>query len=60
MINEEKPLEDKEEFILDNRPSNSGNFQSEDIYKEMINPKDSLKMRNIVKEFDDGSSFTIS
>ena len=54
MINEEKPLEDKEEFILDNRPSNSGNFQSEDIYKEMINPKDSLKIRNIVKEFDDG------
>ena len=54
MINEEKPLEDKEEFILDNRPSNNGNFQSEDIYKEMINPKDSLKIRNIVKEFDDG------
>ena len=30
------------------------NFQSEDIYKEMINPKDALRIREIVKKFGDG------
>ena len=30
------------------------NFQSEEIYKDMVNPKDCLKIINLVKQFDDG------
>ena len=54
LLKEEKPLQDNEELMLDNRPSTNDNFQSEDIYKEMIDPKDSFKIREIVKKFDDG------
>ena len=55
ILNEEKPLiEEKDELIIDNRTRKTQNFQSEDIYKEMLDPKDSLKIRDIVKKFDDG------
>ena len=30
------------------------NFQSEEIYKDMINPKDCLRINNLVKKFNDG------
>ena len=30
------------------------NFQDEEIYKELINPRDSIKIREIVKQYDDG------
>jgi ATP-binding cassette subfamily A (ABC1) protein 3 len=43
-------LEDKDEILIDNNE----NFQNEDIYKEMIEPKNSLKIKNIYKQFDDG------
>ena len=43
-------LEDKDELLIDNNE----NFQNEDIYKEMIEPKNSLKIKNIYKQFDDG------
>ena len=53
---QEKLLTEKEEnFIdIDNNQNNNSNFQSEDIYKDMNAPKDSLKIREIVKKFDDG------
>ena len=44
---------DNDELIIGNTPQED-NFQSEDIYKEMTNPKDSLKIRDLVKRFDDG------
>jgi len=40
------------EIILNN-PINE-NFQSEEIYKDMVNPKDSLRVKKLVKKFDDG------
>ena len=55
LINEEKsPLQKKEEILIENNPNFDDNFQNEDIYKEMTDPKDSLKIREIVKKFDDG------
>ena len=42
----------EDEIIIGNKEQD--NFQSEDIYKEMINPTDSLKIRDLVKRFDDG------
>ena len=53
-INEDKSFLPKEELLIDNNQNIKDNFQSEDIYKEMIDPKDSLKIREIVKKFDDG------
>ena len=44
----------EELMIGNNKEIENDNFQSEDIYKEMINPKDSLKIRELVKRFDDG------
>ena len=50
LVNEEKiSLEDKNTLLIDDEY-----FQNEDIYKEMNDPKDSLKIREIVKKFDDG------
>ena len=46
-------LEIKEDLINVNT-QNESNFQSEEIYKEMNGPKDILKIRNLVKKFDDG------
>ena len=54
IIGENPPKEEKEELILDNQTNLNGNFESEDIYKEMLDPKDSIKIREIVKKFDDG------
>ena len=55
IINEEKsPLQDKKEILNDKNEDINQNFQSEDIYKEINDPKDSLKIREIVKKFDDG------
>ena len=45
---------DNNELITGNNIAENENFQSEDIYKEMINPKDTLKIRQLVKRFDDG------
>ena len=42
------------ELLIDNDENNKQNFQSEDIYKDMIDPKDSIKIREIVKRYDDG------
>ena len=39
--------------IFTNLPINE-NFQSEEIYKDMTNPKDCFKIRNLVKQFEDG------
>ena len=39
----------------ENLPANE-NFQSEEIYKDMANPKDSFRIRNLVKKFDDGKA----
>ena len=44
----------KDELIIGNDTLENNNFQSEDIYKEMTNPKDTLKIRELVKRFDDG------
>ena len=55
VINEEKsPLQEKEEIMINNNEGLNENFQNEDIYKEMKDPKDSLKIREIVKKFEDG------
>ena len=52
-INEEN-LEDAKEGLINSPLNNNDNFQNEDIYKEMNDPKDSLKIRKVVKRFDDG------
>ena len=42
---------------LNNNNNNNAlndNFQSEEIYKDMVNPKDCLRIINLVKQFDDG------
>ena len=57
LINEEDPpLKESEELILDVPLifNENENFQTEEIYKEMNGPKDVLKIREIVKKFDDG------
>ena len=54
ILREEKSIDENEENILDKSQNNNPNFQSEDIYKDMMAPKDSLKIREIVKKFDDG------
>ena len=55
LINEEHlSLDNKEELIIDNNEVIKTNFQNEDIYNEMIDPKDSIKIREIVKQYDDG------
>ena len=38
--------------IINDTSNNS--FQSEEIYKDMINPKDCLRINNLVKKFNDG------
>jgi len=43
----------EQEDIFGNEPVNDY-FQSEDIYKDMINPKDCLRIKNCVKKFGDG------
>jgi len=43
----------EQEDIFGNEPANDY-FQSEDIYKDMINPKDCLRIKNCVKKFGDG------
>ena len=55
IINEETiSLQNKEELLIDNNKNIKENFQDEDIYKEMIDPKDSIKIKEIVKQYDDG------
>ena len=44
---------EEEDDIFGNVPENE-NFQSEEIYKDMNKPKDALRIRNLVKKFDDG------
>jgi len=44
---------ENQEDIFGNEPVNDY-FQSEDIYKDMINPKDCLRIKNCVKKFGDG------
>jgi len=44
---------DNNNEIFMNNPLNE-NFQSEEIYKDMVNPKDSLRIKKLVKKFDDG------
>ena len=39
--------------IFGNLPVND-NFQSEEIYKDMTHPKDTFRIRNLVKQFGDG------
>ena len=39
--------------IFGNLPVNE-NFQSEEIYKDMTHPKDTFRIRNLVKQFGDG------
>ena len=39
--------------LFGNLPVNE-NFQSEEIYKDMIHPKDAFRIRNLVKQFGDG------
>ena len=39
--------------IFGNLPVNE-NFQSEEIYKDMTHPKDTYRIRNLVKQFGDG------
>ena len=39
--------------LFGNLPVNE-NFQSEEIYKDMTNPKDTFRIRNLVKQFGDG------
>ena len=54
-ITEKKIISDnQQELLIDNEQNSKENFQDEDIYKEMINPKDSIKIREIVKQYDDG------
>ena len=53
-ITEKKIVSDNQELLIDNEENIKENFQDEDIYKEMINPKDSIKIREIVKQYDDG------
>ena len=45
---------EKQVFISEQKEIDDDNFQGEEIYKEMIDPKSSLKIRDIVKKFDDG------
>ena len=47
-------LDANQELISNKIEIENDNFQSEDIYKEMIDPKSSLKIKDIVKKFDDG------
>ena len=49
-------LQKSEELIVNDNYNQAGNsnFQSEEIYKEMTNPKDALRIRELVKKFDDG------
>ena len=44
---------ENQEDIFGNEPVNDY-FQSEDIYKDMTNPKDCLRIKNCVKKFGDG------
>ena len=43
-----------EDLIIKGNQEENDNFQSEEIYKEMNDPKDALKIRELVKRFDDG------
>ena len=55
LINEDHlPLDNKEELLIDDNENIKENFQSEEIYEVMIDPKDSIKIREIVKQYDDG------
>ena len=54
IINEEENCEENDEPMIGGGQINNDNFQNEDIYKEMNDPKDSLKIREVVKRFDDG------
>ena len=56
IIIEERPsIENKKKLLIDDEDQpNEEYFQNEDIYKEMTDPKDSLKIKEIVKRFDDG------
>ena len=47
-------FDNQKELLIDNEGSVEENFQDEEIYKELINPKDSIKIREIVKQYDDG------
>ena len=59
IVNEEKS---NEELLINNEQNtndnfqneDNDNFQNEDIYKEMIDPKDSIKIRSIYKKYEDG------
>ena len=50
-INDEKS---NEELLINNEQNINDNFQNEDIYKEMVDPKDCIKIRSIYKKYDDG------
>ena len=50
-INDEKS---NEELLINNGENIYDNFQNEDIYKEMVDPKDCIKIRSIYKKYDDG------
>ena len=47
-------LQNNEELIIGSNEVGNENFQSEEIYKEMNDPKDALRIRELVKRFDDG------
>ena len=55
-LNSNINIQKSEELIVRDNNTNEGNsnFQSEEIYKEMTNPKDALRIRELVKKFDDG------
>jgi len=55
-LNSNINIQKSEELIVRDNNINAGNsnFQSEEIYKEMTNPKDALRIRELVKKFDDG------
>ena len=50
---EEKFNNSENDDIFGTLPINE-NFQSEEIYKDMTNPKDTFRIRNLVKQFGDG------
>ena len=47
-------LLNNEELLIGSNQAENENFQSEEIYKEMDKPKDALRIRELVKRFDDG------
>ena len=55
-LNSNINIKKNEELIVrdNNTHAENSNFQSEEIYKEMTNPKDALRIRELVKKFDDG------